>query len=439
MPVDVLMPQLSPTMTEGRLAGWLKKEGDVVKTGDIIAEVETDKATMEVEAISDGILHKIIGKPGDDIPVGTPIAILRGEGEAVAADYQPTSQAKQSEAPAPAAPAEATVAAPAAAPKAATPAASAIPAPAFNLAGAAAPQQVKTPVDTHMAAHSNGGRVVASPLAKRLAAQMGVDLSLLAGSGPGGRIVKADILNAPATGMGTARAIVRMADTLEKNTPMRKAIAERLTASKQHVPHFYLTADVTMDAVLEVRKQLNERAEGKYKLTVNDFIIKACALALRAHPAANAAWNTDSVVRFGNVDISVAVAIDGGLITPIVFNADQKSLVQISGEVKDLAAKAKQGALKPEHYQGGSFSLSNLGMYGVKNFAAIINPPQAAILACGAAEPRVVAGNNGGGMVVATQMTLTLSVDHRVIDGALGALLLQSIKTYLEQPVTMFV
>lgn len=435
MPIDVLMPQLSPTMTEGRLAGWLKKEGDRVSAGDVIAEVETDKATMEVEATDDGVIHQIIEKPGNDILVGTPIAILKNSDEKVAKDYKPTSQAKAPEtettekvvstgeastAPtATAAPVAGMVAAPAA--------------PVANLGGA-----MSTAPTVSAKTTPNTGKVSASPVAKRLASQMGIDLALVAGSGPNGRIVKADIMNAPSGGMGGNRPVARMADSLEKNAPMRKAIAERLTASKQHVPHFYLTADVNMDALMEVRKQLNDKGAGKYKLTVNDFILKACALALRNHPDANAAWSADSVVKFGNVDISVAVAIEGGLITPIIFNADQKSLIQISSDVKSLAAQAKEGSLKPEQYQGGGFSLSNLGMYGVKEFSAIINPPQAAIMACGAAEPRVLATKEGD-MYVANVMSMTMSVDHRVIDGALGALLLADIKSYLEQPVTMFV
>lgn len=423
MPIDITMPQLSPTMTEGRLAGWLKKEGDRIAAGDIIAEVETDKATMEVEATDDGVLHKILEQPGNDIQVGAPIAIMAADGEKVAADYKPTSTAKpMAEEAAPEAPTQETsqsepVPTPAPQPVAAPmPAAAASPAPA-------------------VASNANGTRTKASPLAKRLAAQLGVSLSNIVGSGPHGRVVKKDVENAPTFG-GGARDIVRKGDVAEKLSPMRKAIAGRLTASKQHVPHFYLTADVRMDAVLEARKQLNTYADGQVKLTVNDFILKASAAALAKYPAANAAWGGDQLITYGNVDIAVAVAIDGGLITPILTNADQKGIVQLSKEMKDLAAQAKAGKLKPEQYEGGSFSVSNLGMYGVKEFSAIINPPQAAILACGASNVQPVVGEDGQ-LTSASVMSMTLSVDHRVIDGALGAELLASIKQHLEQPVTL--
>ena len=431
MPIDVLMPQLSPTMSEGRLASWLKKEGDTISAGDVIAEVETDKATMEVEATDDGILHKIIEQPGTDILVGAPIAVIAGEGEKVPADYAPVSQAKSADA-APAAVDSAAQAQPAAksAPQAAAaPSGFVAPPPPPVITGGLAPYQQAT-----------GGRVVASPLAKKMAKNAGLNLNGVVGTGPRGRIVKADIHRIQMN----AQHAVRQADKTEKLTPMRKAIATRLTAAKQHVPHFYLTAEVRMDALLDIRAQLNETAplddeteQPLYKISVNDMIIKASANALRKYPAANAAWNTDSVVLFGNVDVAVAVAIDGGLITPIVKNADQKSLPQISREMKELAAKARKGKLQPEEYEGGSFSLSNLGMYGVKEFKAIINPPQAAILACGATEEKPVVRN--GQLGVAQVMTLTLSVDHRVIDGALGAELLGAVKTSLEKPVTLLV
>lgn len=416
MPIDMLMPQLSPTMTEGRLAKWLKKEGDAIKAGDVVAEVETDKATMEVESSSDGIIHKIIGTVGVDVLVGTPIAILKKKDETVPADYVPVSKA--------AAKAEAPAAASAAAPVAAA-------APAPVMAAAVLPT-INTSVQTAAPVTHSGDRVKASPLARKLAKDKGVSLNAVAGSGPYGRVVAEDVMKAQT---GT-RQIVRRPDAVEKLTPMRKAIANRLTASKQTVPHFYLNARVRMDDLLALRAQLNGYLEAqKVKLSVNDFIVKACGLALRDFPKANAAWNGDSVVVFGNVDVSVAVSIDGGLITPIVANADQKSVVQISSEVKQLAADARAGKLKPEQYEGGSFSLSNLGMYGVDQFAAIINPPQAAILACGAAveQPVVVDGMVDVGHV----MDITLSVDHRVIDGALGAELLGAIKGYLEAPAVM--
>lgn len=431
MPIDVLMPQLSPTMTEGRLARWVKNEGDKVSAGDVLAEVETDKATMEVEASDDGILHKIVGEIGADLAVGTPIAILKGKDEKVAADYQPKSKAKVAEsAPAPAANGSASVVEPASTQQhenvqhVATVSTGIL--PKINMTG------VSASASSHVA---TDGRVKASPLARRMASDKGVNLSAVVGTGPHGRVVADDVMKAPVGGFTGGR-VVRKADSVVKLTPMRKAIASRLLASKQTVPHFYLTAEVRMDALMGVRTQINSHLEAqKVKVSVNDFIVKACGLALRDYPAANAAWNVDSVVQFGNVDISVAVSIDGGLITPIVANADQKSIVQISSEVKQLAADARSGKLKPEQYEGGSFSLSNLGMYGVDEFSAIINPPQAAILACGAAKEQAVVTE--GGIEIGSVMKMTLSVDHRVIDGALGAELLASIKKYLETPVVL--
>lgn len=432
MPIDVLMPQLSPTMTEGRLAKWTKKEGDKISAGDVLAEVETDKATMEVEASDDGILHMIVGEIGADLAVGTPIAVLRGKDESVAADYKPKSKAKVAEAaPAPAASGSASVVEPASTQQhenvqhVATVSTGIL--PKINTTGASAVASSHAATDGH---------VKASPLARRMAGEKGVNLGNVVGTGPHGRIVADDVLKAPVGGFGGSRQVMRKADSVVKLTPMRKAIASRLLASKQTVPHFYLTAEVRMDALMAVRTQLNGHLEAqKVKVSVNDFIVKACGLALRDYPAANAAWNADSVVQFGNVDVAVAVSIDGGLITPIVANADQKSLVQISGEVKQLAADAKTGKLKPEQYEGGSFSLSNLGMYGVDEFSAIINPPQAAILACGAAKEQAVVTE--GGIEIGQVMKITLSVDHRVIDGALGAELLASIKRYLETPVIL--
>lgn len=444
MPIDVLMPQLSPTMTEGRLAKWLKKEGDKISAGDVIAEVETDKATMEVEASDDGIIHQIIGQAGEDLVVGVPIAVLKKAGEEVAADYKPTSKAKSVATGdvTPVAGGDVAIEKPASTQVheqvQSVPVISTAVMPKINTSGVAAP----------VATASHDGRVKASPLARRMAKEKGVDLSGVAGTGPHGRVVAKDIAGAPVGGFGGSRAIVRRPDSLTKLTPMRKAIASRLLASKQTVPHFYLTANVRMDALMELREQLNahfaaqtpqDKEGGKkpLKLTVNDFIVKACGLGLRDYPAANAAWNGDSVVQFGNVDVSVAVAIDGGLITPIVANADQKTLQQISGEVKQLAAAAREGKLKPEQYEGGSFSLSNLGMFGVDQFNAIINPPQAAILACGKTSETVLVED--GEMFPAFVMTMTLSVDHRVIDGALGAELLGAIKRYLETPALMLV
>ncbi|MBI1362859.1 MAG: pyruvate dehydrogenase complex dihydrolipoamide acetyltransferase [Proteobacteria bacterium] len=438
MPVDVLMPQLSPTMTEGRLSNWLKKEGDKVNTGDIIAEVETDKATMEVEAIEDGTLAKFFVKPGSDIPVGTPIAVITVEDEKLPADYKPTSKA--------AAPvteeAKPASAAPSAAPAAAAPA------PAVKAAPAPAPKAAPTASVTLPS--SNDGSVKASPLARRMAEEAGIALSAIRGSGPNGRIVKEDVEHAKRYGTGGGAgggfglpAKASRSDSTVTHTPMRKAIARRLQESKQTVPHFYLTVDVQMDALMQARAQLNDMApkaaDGTpaYKLTVNDFIVKASAMALAKFPDANASWYDDAMYMYGSVDIAVAVAIDGGLITPILKAADQKPLPVLSNEMKELAKLARAGKLQPEQYQGGTFSVSNLGMYGIKHFDAIINPPQSAILACGAAEERAVV--KGGALASATVMSLTLSVDHRVIDGALGADVLTAIKGYLEQPITMMV
>jgi pyruvate dehydrogenase E2 component (dihydrolipoamide acetyltransferase) len=418
MPIDVLMPQLSPTMTEGRLAKWNFKEGDKLVSGKTMAEVETDKATMEMEVVDEGILARILVQPGADVKVGTPIAVIAVDGETIPADYAPKSKAvddKPAAAAAPAASAPSAAPAPTAAPVMAP-----VAAPAFALPAA------------------TGGRVKASPLAKRVAKELGVPLDRVQGTGPHGRIVRADVEKARSGGFGMAP--VRRADQTLKHTPMRKAIATRLQQSKQTVPHFYLTVDVRMDTLMAAREQLNALAplvDGKpaYKLTVNDFIIKASALALARFPAANASWYDDAMYQYGNVDISVAVAIEGGLITPILKNADQKPLSALSNEMKDLAAQARAGKLQPEQYQGGTFSVSNLGMYGIKQFEAIINPPQAAILAVGASEARAVVYNSQ--LVPAQVMSLSLSVDHRVIDGALGAEVLGAIKAYLENPITM--
>ncbi|MBI1309606.1 MAG: pyruvate dehydrogenase complex dihydrolipoamide acetyltransferase [Proteobacteria bacterium] len=413
MPIDVLMPQLSPTMTEGRLAKWTRKEGDKISAGDVIAEVETDKATMEVEASDDGILHMIIGQPGADLPVGAPIAVLRGKDEKVAADYKPKGKV-----------AEKKVEVKKEEPKAA---------PVVTVAPVVVP--VKKEIrnqKSEIRPVVGSGRVKASPLAKRLAADSGVNLALVRGSGPQGRVVAADVKRSggggghPLMALLAGSGAVRGSDRVEKVAPMRRAIAARLLQSKQTVPHFYLTRSADMRRLMDARAELNEMlAASGQKLTVNDFIVKACGLALRDFPMANASWGEGGeVTTYGNVDISVAVAIEGGLVTPIVFNADAKGLGEISGEVKQLAADARAGKLKPAQYEGGSFSISNLGMYGIEEFSAIINPPQAAILAVGAT------GRDG-------MMKLTLSVDHRVIDGALGAELLGAIVGYLEQPKSM--
>ncbi|MBK8157907.1 MAG: pyruvate dehydrogenase complex dihydrolipoamide acetyltransferase [Rhodospirillaceae bacterium] len=429
MPINILMPALSPTMTEGNLARWLKKEGDAVKAGDILAEIETDKATMEVEAVDEGTLAKIIVPGGaQGVKVNDVIAVLVEEGE----DASAVSAAPAAAKPAPAA------AAPAAA-------------PAKAEAAPAAKQPASVP--------NAGGRIVASPLARRVAEQQGIDLATITGSGPNGRIVMADLAGAPkgaakpAPAAATAKAPASapaIAGTpqfgepdfdLVPHTSMRKTIARRLQESKQFVPHFYLTVDCEIDRLLKMREEINAGApkEGPraYKLSVNDFVIKACALALIQVPTANASWSDDGVKMYKSADISVAVAIPGGLITPILRNADTRRLSDLSGAIKELAGRAKQGKLKPEEYTGGSFSVSNLGMFGIKDFSAIINPPQACILSVGAGEERAVVRK--GQLAVANVMTCTLSVDHRVVDGATGAEFLAAFKRLIENPLGMLV
>jgi pyruvate dehydrogenase E2 component (dihydrolipoamide acetyltransferase) len=420
MPIEILMPALSPTMTEGTLARWVKKEGDAIKSGEVIAEIETDKATMEVEAVDEGVLGKILIAEGTEgVPVNKLIALLLEDGESAAdlASYAGESAAE------PAAKAEVV---PAAAP----------------VAASAAPSNPTV---------ASGERLFISPLAKRIAEQSNVDYKAIQGSGPHGRIIKADVEDAMKATPARAAAPVKSASfgraaeeyTAIPNSGMRKTIAKRLTESKQQVPHFYLSLDVELDSLLEARKNLNAAAEaaagkdGKpvYKLSVNDMVIKAVAMALREVPAANASWSDAAILQYNNVDISVAVAIDGGLITPIVQNADQKGLGQISNEAKDLIARARAGKLQPSEYQGGGFSISNLGMYGIKNFNAIINPPQGCILAVGAGEERVVV--RGGQFKAVNMMTVTLSCDHRVVDGAVGAEFLGAFKRYIETPVLM--
>lgn len=437
MPIEITMPALSPTMTEGTLAKWVKKEGDTVKAGQVIAEIETDKATMEVEAVDEGVLGKIIIPAGTEgVKVNAVIALLLEEGEdkkALAA-WKPKEAAVAAAAPAAAVPAATGAApAPSAAPAAPVAAAPKL-APAAPVASAPTAQKSST-----------GGRVKASPLAKRLAETKGIDLSVLVGSGPGGRIVRADVENARSGG-GRSGVVSRNPQEFSQipHNNMRKVIARRLLESKQTVPHFYLTVPVELDAMLEARALLNKQAELKagkggtpaYKISVNDFVIKAVGLAMRDKPSCNVSWYDDAMIQYSNVDISVAVATDGGLITPIVRNADQKALPQISNEMKDLAKRARENKLKPEEFQGGGFSISNLGMYGVSTFQAIINPPQACILAVGAAE-EVLKMRNGQPKAVQV-MNATLSVDHRAVDGALGAEFLQIFKNYLENPILMF-
>ena len=429
MPIKILMPALSPTMTEGNLAKWLKNEGDAIKAGDVIAEIETDKATMEVEAVDEGTLGKILVPAGTEgVAVNAPIALLLEEGE------DQSALDGGAPAPAPKANGEAKPAAPESAP-----------APSAQAPAAAAADL--------------GERVAASPLARRMAAQAGIDLKSVQGSGPHGRIVKSDIEAAlkggprpaaapqakteaaPAAAAAPAPAPAAPAapptavyDEIPLNN-MRNVIARRLTEAKQTIPHFYLTIDCELDALLAMRAQLNGREGADYKLSVNDFVIKAVALGMRKVPGVNAAWGGDRIFQFKDVDVSVAVAIDGGLITPIVRKADQKGLSTISNEMKDLAKRAKDGKLKPEEFQGGGFSISNLGMYGIKDFLAVINPPQACILAVGAGERRPVV--KGDEIKIATVMAVSLSTDHRVVDGALGAVFLQEFKRLVEDPLAL--
>jgi pyruvate dehydrogenase E2 component (dihydrolipoamide acetyltransferase) len=439
MAIEILMPALSPTMTEGTLARWLKKEGDAIKPGDIIAEIETDKATMEVEAVEEGILGRILVPAGTaGVKVNQPIALLTAPGEAPPAA-----------APAPAGPSFAP-AAPSPAAAAATPVA-APPAPA-----AAAPAALVSPAGEE--------RIIASPLARRMARQAGLDLATIRGSGPNGRIIKADVeaalarRAAPAAAMAPAPAVAApspavpapsqapapaLAPTvphrLVPHSTMRKVIARRLSEAKRTIPHFYVSMDIRLDALLDLRAQINARSakEGPeaVKVSVNDLLIKAAARTLRRHPQVNASWSEEGMILYEEVDISVAVAIPDGLITPIIRQADRKSVLAISAEMKDLAARARAGKLKPEEYQGGGFSLSNMGMYGVSSFSAIINPPQAGILAVGAGEQRPVVTN--GALGIATVMSCTLSVDHRVVDGALAAEWLATFKGFVEDPLSL--
>ncbi|MBC8130102.1 MAG: pyruvate dehydrogenase complex dihydrolipoamide acetyltransferase [Rhizobiaceae bacterium] len=465
MPINVTMPALSPTMEEGNLAKWLVKEGDKVSSGDVIAEIETDKATMEVEAVDEGTVAKIVVPAGTEgVKVNAVIAILAAEGEDASAAAS-GGEAKAEKAEAPEAKAE-----PVGKTEAEKPAEDAKPAAAAPLADA------------------KGGRVIASPLAKRVAKEAGVDLSGVSGSGPNGRIVKADVeaaakagpaAKAPAaeTPAAETQKSAASAPASKAETPaaapvapkgqsdeqikklfaeesyetiphdgMRKTIARRLVEAKTTIPHFYLTVDCELDALLALRGQLNAASPTvktdkgdapAYKLSVNDMVIKAMAMALKAVPTANVSWTEAAMLQHKNVDVGVAVSIEGGLITPIIRRADEKTLSTISNEMKDLAKRARSRKLKPEEYQGGTTAVSNLGMFGVKDFAAVINPPHATILAVGAGEPRAVVKN--GAVVVATIMSVTLSTDHRAVDGALGAELISAFKSYIESPMGMLV
>ncbi|MBY5772340.1 pyruvate dehydrogenase complex dihydrolipoamide acetyltransferase [Rhizobium laguerreae] len=451
MPINITMPALSPTMEEGNLSKWLVKEGDKVKSGDVIAEIETDKATMEVEAVDEGTVAKLVVAAGTEgVKVNALIAVLAADGEDVAA----AASAAGSAAPAPKADG------------AAAPKAEAAPAPAPSApAPAAAPASVS----------SDGSRTFSSPLARRLAKEAGIDLSAVAGSGPHGRVVKIDIEAAVAGGGAKAAAPAAAASApqasaapasaaaapkgaseeavlklfepgsyeLVPHDGMRKTIAKRLVESKQTIPHFYVSVDCELDALLALRAQLNDAAPRKdggapaYKLSVNDMVIKAMALSLRDVPDANVSWTDNNMVKHKHADVGVAVSIPGGLITPIIRKAEQKTLSVISNEMRDLGKRAKDRKLKPEEYQGGTSSVSNMGMMGVKVFSAVINPPHATILAVGAGEQRVVVKK--GEMAIATVMSVTLSTDHRCVDGALGAELLQAFKGYIENPMGMLV
>lgn len=416
MPIKVTMPALSPTMTEGNLVRWLKKEGDSVKPGQVLAEIETDKATMEVEAVDEGIIGKILIPEGtESVQVRTPIAIILEEGESAsdmegmldsAPSPQPTSQATS---------------------------------PQADTQSEASIAQSDKPQSS-----SNESRVFASPLARRLAEQGNLSLTTIEGSGPHGRIIKIDVEQALSNGSSAQKSAVSPQQVVYGDagyaeiplTNMRKVIAKRLSESKQQVPHFYLSVDCELDTLLALRSQINERLEDG-KLSVNDFIVRATALALTKVPAANASWHNTHIRQYEAADVCVAVAIDSGLVTPVVRSANMKSLTSISSEVKILAEKARAGKLKPEEFQGGSFTISNLGMYGIKDFAAIINPPQACIMAVGAGEKRAIVKDDS--VKIATVMTCTLSADHRVVDGAIGANFLSAFKELIEDPLRLVI
>ena len=444
MPINITMPALSPTMEEGNLSKWLVKEGDKIAPGDVIAEIETDKATMEVEAVDEGTIAKLVVPAGSEgVKVNALIAILAEEGEDVAAAAKGAASAPNTEAK--------------------------VEAPKEEPKPAAAPAAVPAPAKAEQPAAANkGDRVFASPLARRIAKESGVDIAAVKGTGPHGRVVQRDVEAALASGGAKAAAPKAEAASAAAPKPMsdeavlklfeegtyeivphdgmRKTIARRLVESKQTVPHFYLTIDCELDALLALRSQINAAAplikteKGEvpaYKLSVNDLVIKAVALALRDIPEANVSWTEGGMVKHKRADVGVAVSIPGGLITPIVRQSDSKTLSAISNEMKDLAKRARDRKLKPEEYQGGSTSVSNLGMFGVKDFAAIINPPHATIFAIGAGEQRAVVKN--GEIKVATVMSVTLSTDHRAVDGALAAELAQAFKRHIENPMGMLV
>ncbi|PJK31423.1 pyruvate dehydrogenase complex dihydrolipoamide acetyltransferase [Minwuia thermotolerans] len=438
MPITITMPALSPTMEEGTLASWQVKAGDTVAAGDVLCEIETDKATMEVEAVDEGTIGKLLVEAGTEgVKVNAPIAVLleEGEDESALEGYEPEGGAAPP-------PAETAQPEPEAPRPAKQPAAS-----AADDARAPAPKP----------ASGGGGRIFASPLAKRMAEQAGLDLAAIEGSGPKGRVVKRDI--EAAVKAGTAKKAAPQAAATAAAAPaptplavagdyppatddyeeiklnsMRKTIARRLTEAKQTIPHFYLTMDIELDRLLAMRKDLNGRSDA-YRISVNDFIIRATALALHRHPEINAQFTGEAILQHRKVDVSVAVAIEGGLITPVIRDADRKGLVEIANQAKDLAGRARDGKLKPEEYQGGTCTVSNLGMFGIDQFVAVINPPQSTILAVGSGKQKPVVKD--GALAVATVMTATLSCDHRVYGGAEGARFLETLKGFLEDPVTM--
>jgi pyruvate dehydrogenase E2 component (dihydrolipoamide acetyltransferase) len=457
MPTNILMPALSPTMEKGNLAKWLKKEGDKVKSGDVIAEIETDKATMEVEAVDEGTIAKILVPEGtQDVAVNDVIAVLASEGEDVKAAGAGAAKPTASSAPPPKA-----AEAPAAAKPAPTPAPAAAPAPKATAPAVEAP----APQATAPASQTNGhARTFSSPLARRLAKEAGIELARITGSGPHGRVIARDVeearsgkgLKAPAAPPAGVPSIApSMSDKQIRalyedgsyevipHDGMRRTIAQRLTASVQTIPHFYLTMDCNIGKLVEAREEINAAApkdkDGKpaYKLSVNDFVIKALALALQRVPNANVSWTDGGMLKHKHSDVGVAVAMPGGLITPIIPKAETKPVSVISAEMKDFAARARARKLKPEEYQGGTTAVSNLGMYGIKDFTAVINPPHATILAVGAGEERPIVRN--GKIEVAQIMSVTMSCDHRAVDGALGAELIGAFKMLIENPVMMVV
>ncbi|EKE09241.1 MAG: hypothetical protein ACD_16C00205G0037 [uncultured bacterium] len=409
MPIEILMPALSPTMTEGNLVKWHKHEGDQVKAGEVLAEIETDKATMEVEAVDEGKIGKIFVPEGTEhVKVNEVIALLLEEGEAASA----LDKFKITRAPAP------------------------------NTAPTTPEKKPELKVvspQTPPPPTTGGDRVFATPLAKRIAEERGLNLASIPGSGPRGRIIRVDVESAGPAPLITSSDVLTGFEPEYKiviPSNVRKVIAKRLVEAKSTIPHFYLSVDCHIDVLLRAREQINIRADGAYKLSINDFIIKACGLALQQVPEANSSWINDKVYQYASADVAVAVAIEGGLITPVVRHAETKRLLEISNEMKDLAMRAREGKLKPEEFQGGTFTLSNMGMYGIKDLSAIINPPQSCILAVGAGEKRPVVQKDGA-LAAATVMTCTLSVDHRVVDGALGAHFLNVFKELIENPVMM--